>query len=424
MENNRYVVLFDTRESFENILPISYTRPVSGVRVGILTIKEKWQRLLPAHYSALTALYLREKFPVKVNPDGATLFVAGNILPDEELAQCVGGLESGEALVKEGEVLAYCGSLDDFTALMGEDFNYTVGNPNSEHTAEPENNAVKKEYAGVVKRINYVFDIFLQNGEQIKGDYRMIVKGESPVAPDRSVTIIGDMLTPEGFPSLYIEEGATVEGAILNVKDGPIYIGKDAKIMEGSCVRGPLALCDHAQIRMGTKVYGSNTIGPYCKVGGELDNVVMIGYSNKAHDGYLGNAVIGEWCNLGAGAVASNLKNDYSKIRIWNYYQQKFMRTDLLFCGLVLGDHSKAGINTMFNTATVVGVGVNLHGSGFPRQFIPSFSTGSPEGGFENVQIDKFMDTAGKVMARRGLELTETDRHIFEAIYRSASRFK
>ena len=424
MENNRYVVLFDTRESFENILPISYTRPVSGVRVGILTIKEKWQRLMPAHYSALTALYLREKFPICLNPDGATLFVAGNVLPSEDLAGKVCALAEGEALVKENAVIAFCGNLDDFTLLMGEDFNYTVGNPDNSLSDESSSVIMKKEFAGDVKRINYVFDIFRQNGEQIKSDYRMIVKGESPVAPDRSVTIIGDMLTPDGLPSLYIEEGATVEGAILNVKEGPIYIGKDAKIMEGSCVRGPLALCDHAQIRMGSKVYGSNTIGPYCKVGGELDNVVMIGYSNKAHDGYLGNAVIGEWCNLGAGAVASNLKNDYSKIRIWNYYKQSFMRTDLLFCGLVFGDHSKAGINTMFNTATVVGVGVNLHGSGFPRQFIPSFSTGSPEGGFENVQIDKFMDTAGKVMARRGLELTETDRHIFEAIYRSASRFK
>lgn len=423
MEDNRYVVLFDTRESFENLLPITYTRPVSGVRVGILTIKEKWQLLLPARYSALTALYLRDKFPVSVNPDGDTLFIAGNLLPDEQLVKKVCSLRTNEILVKGRDVLAFRGCQEDFVKIIGEDFNYTTDSKGEELIQLSIPSAVY-EMEDDVKQIRYVFDIFLQNGDQIKSDYRMIVKGESPVAPDRSVTIIGDMLTPDGLPSLYIEEGASVEGAILNVKDGPIYIGKDARIMEGSCVRGPLALCDHAQIRMGTKVYGSNTIGPYCKVGGELDNVVMIGYSNKAHDGYLGNAVIGEWCNLGAGAVASNLKNDYSKIRIWNYYKQSFMRTDLLFCGLVLGDHSKAGINTMFNTATVVGVGVNLHGSGFPRQFIPSFSTGSPEGGFENVQIDKFMETAGKVMARRGLELTETDRHIFEAIYRSASRFK
>lgn len=423
MEKNRYVVLFDRRESFENLLPISYTRPVSEIRVGVMTIREKWETLLPAHYSALTALYLREKFPVITNPDGDNLFVAGNLLPDETLVDNITALNQGEILVKDGDVLAYRGDTDDFVKIIGEDFNYTIGG-NGEELIKLSIPSAVIEMEGEVKKIGYVFDIFLLNGDQIKSDYRLLVKGESPVQPDKSVTIIGDMLTPDGLPSLYIEEGATVEGAILNVKEGPIYIGKGAKVMEGSCVRGPLALCERAQIRMGTKVYGSNTIGPYCKVGGELDNVVMIGYSNKAHDGYLGNAVIGEWCNLGAGAVASNLKNDYSKIRIWNYYTKKFMRTDLLFCGLVMGDHSKAGINTMFNTATVVGVGVNLHGSGFPRQFIPSFSTGSPEGGFENVHIDKFMTTAGKVMARRGLELTDTDRDIFETIYRSASRFK
>ena len=423
MENNRYVVLFDRREAFENLLPLSYTRPVSGLRVGILTIREKWETLMPGRYSALTALYLREKFPVQTNPEGDTLFVSGSLLPDEALVDKILSLNAGEILVKNGDVLAYRGDHNDFVKIIGEDFNYTIGG-NGEELVQLDIPSAVIEMDAEVSKIRYVFDIFMQNGDQIKSDYRLLVNGESPVAPDRSVMIIGDMLTPDGLPSVYIEEGAQVEGAILNVKEGPIYIGKDARIMEGSCVRGPLALCDHAQIRMGSKIYGANTIGPYCKVGGELDNAVMQGFSNKAHDGYLGNAVIGEWCNLGAGAVASNLKNDYSKIRIWNYYTQSFMRTDLQFCGLVMGDHSKAGINTMFNTATVVGVGVNLHGSGFPRQFIPSFSTGSPEGGFDNVHIGKFMETAGNVMARRGLTLTETDRKIFDTIYSSASRFK
>lgn len=423
MVDKRYIVLFDTRESFENILPLSYTRPVSGLRVGVMTIRDKWERLLPAHYSALTALYLREKFPVELDENGATLFVAGNLLPDERLAETVAAMKEGEALVKDGTMVAFCGSMTSFTAIMGSDFCYTIGQTD-ERPEEKMKPSRVIEYEGEVERIEYVFDIFEKNGDQIKSDYRLLVKGESPVVPDRSVMIIGNMTTPDGHPSLYIEEGATVEGAIINVKEGPVYIGRDAKIMEGSCVRGPLALCDHAQIRMGSKIYEGTTIGPYCKVGGEISNAVMQRYSNKAHDGYLGNAVIGEWCNLGAGAVASNLKNDYSKIRIWNYYKQSFMRTDLQFCGVVMGDHSKAGINTMFNTATVVGVGVNLHGSGFPRQFIPSFSAGSPEGGFDNVQIDKFMETAGKVMARRGLTLTDTDRHIFDTIYSSAARFK
>ncbi len=400
------VVLFDTLESFENLLPLSYTRPVADFRVGILTIREKWQRLLPAAYTSLTAEYLSEKFPVGISDDDEALFVAGNVLPDAAFVEAVASLGEGKALTDAEGVVAYRGPLAVFRRIVcGEE--------------KAECSLLDK-----VRKLRYVYDVFQQNGGEIFRDYALLAVGESKVVPDRSVTVIGPMATPAGLPSIYIEAGASVEGAVLNVKDGPIYIGKNATVMEGACLRGPLALCNNASIRMGAKVYGSTTIGPYCKVGGELDNAVMFGFSNKAHDGYLGNAVIGEWCNLGAGANASNLKNDYSKIRIWNYHTQRFMRTDLQFCGLIMGDHSKAGINTMFNTATVVGVGVNLHGAGFPRTFIPSFSAGSPEGGFDNVSIDKFMETAGKVMQRRGLALTDVDRHIFDTIYSLASRFK
>jgi UDP-N-acetylglucosamine diphosphorylase/glucosamine-1-phosphate N-acetyltransferase len=215
-----------------------------------------------------------------------------------------------------------------------------------------------------------------------------------------------------------------VEGVTINVKNGPVYIGRNVQVMEGSSLRGPLAICADAQIKMGSKIYGGTTIGPFCKVGGEIDNTVFFGFSNKAHDGYLGNAVIGEWCNIGAGTNASNLKNDYSKIRIWNYAESRFMRTDLQFCGLIMGDHSKAGINCMFNTATVVGVGVNFHGCGFPRTFIPSFSQGSPEAGFSNVSVSAFMQLASRVMGRRGLELTDVDKAIFEKIYEMALAYK
>ena len=221
----------------------------------------------------------------------------------------------------------------------------------------------------------------------------------------------------------YIAEGASVEGAIINTKGGPVYIGRDAEVMEGSCLRGPIALCDNAHINMGTKVYGDTTIGPWCKVGGELNNVVMIGYSNKAHDGFLGNAVIGEWCNLGAGCVASNLKNDYTEIKLWDYPAHRFLKTGLQFCGLIMGDHSKAGINTMFNTATVVGVGVNIHGSGFPRTFIPSFSEGSTAG-FTDVSMTKFLAIARRVMARRHVELTDADESIYRAILEFAENYK
>lgn len=397
------VVLFDTEESYRNLLPLSYTRPVGAFRVGIVTIAEKWQHFLPGEYSFYTLEYLREKFPLDCTPDEEALFIAGNKLPDQTIAFEASQLREGDALRDSGGIWAFRGSLDDFLNLPE-----TAG----------------RESANDSRRLRYVFDIFLLNAAEIINDYNWITRGAKGFEPDRSVTILGPSCRRDGTPSIFIEEGAKVEGCVINVKDGPVYIGRNAQVMEGSCIRGPLALCDNAKIRMGSKVYGGSTFGPFCKVGGEIDNTVFFGYSNKAHDGYLGNAVIGEWCNIGAGTNSSNLKNDYSKIRIWNYASQRFMRTDLQFCGLIMGDHSKAGINCMFNTASVVGVAVNLHGCGFPRQFIPSFQNGSPEAGFTDVSIDTFMQVASRVMGRRGLELTETDRHIFEYIHEAASSFK
>ncbi len=399
----RKVVFFDTHESYENLLPLSYTRPVADFRVGIVTLREKWEYYIPGEYSYKTEGYLGEKFPIGVSEDEEALFISGNVIADGHLADKVASLAVNESLVDSFGLVAYRGSLSYLRA------NHENMDANLEEN---------------VRRIKYVFDIFLMNSEEIKEDYRRLVSRGEGLPLDPTVTVIGPAVTSDGLPSVYIEKGASVECAVLNVKEGPIYIGKDAVVMEGACLRGPLALCEHAVIRMGAKIYGGSTFGPYCKVGGEVDNSVIFGYSNKAHDGYLGNAVVGEWCNIGAGANASNLKNDYSKIRIWNYATCSFMRTDLQFCGLIMGDHSKAGINTTFNTATVVGVGVNLHGTGFPRPFIPSFSNGSPEGGFVDVMIDKFMLTAGTVMVRRGLVLTDVDRHIFQKIHASASRFK
>lgn len=402
--NETRIVLFDTLETYENLLPLSYTRPVAEFRVGILTIHEKWAAMMPGSYSFLTNDFLQEKFP-PVDPGAEeAIFIASNIVPDSVFAAQVSALNPGEAITDEDGLAAFRGTLADFRRQQ----------------AEPQG----KEREGSLGRLKYVFDIFRLNGAAIRDDYARIVAGRRSCAPSDTVTVIGPAVTADGLPSIFIEEGATVEGCTLNVKNGPIYIGKNAEVMEGSCLRGPLSVGPNAKVRMGSKIYGDSTFGPYCKVGGEIDNAVMFGYSNKSHDGYLGNAVIGEWCNIGAGTNASNLKNDYSKIRIWNYAQKRFMRTDLQFCGLIMGDHSKAGINCMFNTATVVGVGVNLHGAGFPRQFIPSFSAGSPEGGFSDVSIDKFMEVAGKVMGRRGMVLTDVDRRMFEEIYKSAARFK
>lgn len=409
MDKLRHVVLYDTPESHENLLPLSYTRPVADFRIGITTIREKWEAMLPGKYSYNTVDYLQEKFP-KDNLEGEpALFVAGSVIPDENLVAEIEGMHLGDVLTDGEKVIAFYAYESEFERMS---------------EADPKR---LKESRIVVPRfgsLNYVYDIFLKNSEVFKSDYARLVTDRTSSPLSKSCTVIGDEKTQDGLPALFIEEGAQVEGAILNVKNGPIYIGKDAEVMEGCVLRGPIALCTRSKFKMGSKIYGGTTIGPFCKVGGEIDNVVIFGYSNKAHDGYLGNAVIGEWCNIGAGTNASNLKNDYAKIRLWNYRQQRFMRTDLQFCGLIMGDHSKAGINCMFNTATVVGVGVNLHGAGFPRVFIPSFSEGSPEGGFTNVSIDKFMTTAQRVMSRRGLELNDMDRRICEYIYNYASRFK
>lgn len=397
------VVLFDTHDTYENLLPLSYTRPVAAFRVGIVTILEKWQHFLPGEYCYYPKSYLREKFQCSCCDNDEYIFIAGNKLPDAESASEAMSLKTGDSLRDEFGIWAYRGKCADFEILS------------------PDSGMLSQSKS---RRINYVFDIFRYNGEEIESDFKWFTDKRQGLPPDASVTIIGDVVDGNGMPKLFIEEGAVVEGATINLKNGPVYVGKNAQVMEGSCIQGPLALCDNAKIKMGAKIYSACTFGPYCKVGGEISNSVMFGYSNKAHDGYLGNAVLGEWCNIGAGTNCSNLKNDYSKIRIWNYATHRFMRTDLQFCGLIMGDHSKAGVNCMFNTATVVGVGVNFHGAGFPRQFIPSFLNGSPEGGYSDVSIDTFMTVAQRVMSRRNLELTDVDRRIFEEIYRSASRFK
>lgn len=400
------VILYDSEAVHADMLPLSFTRPVSDFRVGIDTIAQKWQRMLPGTYSVHTAPYLREKFTP--SPTGDNHFIAANCLPSAELAQAVAALETGQALtLPDGEYVAYRGTMPMFGKLI-------------EGELSPETVV----FGGPCTTLHHLYDIFMHNGQAITEDYKALTAGrESRPLPPGNL-LIGDPLLPDGTPALFIEEGATIMGATINVTEGPVYIGRGASLLECSCVRGPLALCDHAQVNMGAKIYAKTTIGPHCKVGGELNNVVMFGYSNKAHDGYLGNAVIGEWCNIGAGTNASNLKNDYSKIRLWNYPRRTFMRTSLQFCGLIMGDHSKAGINCMFNTATVVGVGCNIHGAGFPRPFIPSFSQGSPTSGFKDVDLEKFFDIAARVMSRRGIGLTEQDRRIFEAIFEVAGTYK
>lgn len=394
----RKIILYDTELNFGNLLPITFTRPISHIRVGIQTLYEKWQAMLPGEYGVQTEEFLSDIFPCRVDADSETLHIDSSYIPDGPLVKAIEGLGRGKKLVAGDEVIAYIG--DDMEGCEAE------------------------EYTGETHSLKYVFDIFLNNGREIKADYRRLTSGRESEPLSKSNTVLGDYIDGEGMPMIFLEKGAEVEGAVLNLREGPIYIGANAKIMEGSCVRGPLALCENAQVRMGAKIYKDTTLGPFCKAGGELQNVVMLGYSNKSHDGYLGNAVIGEWCNIGAGVNASNLKNDYSKIRIWNYVQRRFIRTDLQFCGLIMGDHSKAGVNVMFNTATVLGVGVNVHGAGFPRVFVPSFSEGSASAGFSDVSLEKFFDIAIRVMDRRDHDITDGERRAYEHIYEVARRHK
>jgi len=395
MKLNRKIVIFDTDDNHKNLLPLSFTRPVCEFRIGITTILEKWMAFLPGDYAHMTVSYLTPKYPVPENLPDDTLFVAGYALPDALLCVAIEGLSVGDALFFEDTLIAFRGKRSDFYAQAW----------------------VRVSIVSPVRIVRYVFDVFLLNGQLICEDFLRLTSGRrSQPLPEDSIAI-GPKTDSAGNPMIFIEEGAKLCACTLNTGDGPIYIGKNAQVMEGSSLRGPLCVGDNSKVRMGSKIYGSTTFGPYCKVGGEIDNTVIFGYSNKAHDGYLGNAVIGEWCNIGAGTNASNLKNDYSKIRVWNYAKRTFMRTDLQFCGLIMGDHSKAGINCMFNTATVVGVGVNLHGSGFPRVHIPSFSEGSPQSGFKEVPLKKFYDIAERVMSRREVRFTDADRKIFEKIY-------
>ncbi|MCP9612265.1 putative sugar nucleotidyl transferase [Coprobacter tertius] len=397
---SKNIVLFDGETAHAELLPITFTRPVADIRLGIFTIREKWERLFPGDYSYLTEDYLASKFPAKEVDE--TFYIAGNVCPSQRLVEEIEALGHGESLGYQGTFIAFRGTPEAFR-------NGDYGNMR-DADAEP-------------CMINHLFDIFLKNGEALEADYLMIARNEKPAVISPTNRIVGDLYYPDGTPKIFIEKGATVECAVLNVSEGPVYIGKDAEVMEGSCIRAPFAACEHAVVKMGTKIYGATTLGPYCKVGGELSNVVMLAYSNKGHDGFLGNAVIGEWCNLGAGTNASNLKNDYSEIKLWNYPSRRFLRTGLQFCGLIMGDHSKAGINCMFNTATVLGVGVNVHGAGYPRNFVASFSEGGTSG-FADVQLPKFYSIAERMMARRGKVLTDEDKAIYEAIYTQAENLK
>ena len=377
----RQIILADDPEIACSLLPLTFTRPVSELFLGLTTLRSKWERLLPGDYSYITADYLRELYP-NAEPASDTLVIASHIVASRRLADTVALLLPGEALTKGERTIAYCGRPERFIP-----------------------------YPGEVTSIEYAYDLFIHNAEEIRNDFELLTETEVSRPLSKTCTVIGTSAR------IFLDEGARAEGVTFNTEHGPIYVGPGAEIMEGSCLRGPVAILDHSTVNMLTRIYGATTIGRHCKVGGEINNIVMHDYTNKAHDGFLGNAVIGSWCNLGAGCVASNLKNDYTEIKLWHYPTRRFRRTGLQFCGLIMGDHSKAGINTMFNTATTVGVGVNIHGTGFPRNFVGSFSEGGATMGYSEVPLSKFFAIARRVMARRQVELTPEMERLFTTLH-------
>ena len=386
-------ILFDG-PSRNNLLPFTFTRPVADIRIGILTIREKWEAYLGSTTTTVTEDYLSEKYPM-VEMD-ENVMINASFLPNQILVEMVENLEKNQAIFYNEDVIAF----------------YT--NDTQENIDLESYEAI--EYVGDILKIEHTWDIFSKNGEAIQEDFDLLTENRKSQPIPVSVNTINSEL-------IFIEEGAKIEFATLNATNGPIYIGKDAEVMEGSIVRGPFALCEGATLKISAKIYGPTTVGPYSKVGGEVNNSVIFGYSNKGHDGFLGNSVIGEWCNLGADTNNSNLKNNYAEVRLWNYETESFARTGLQFCGLMMGDHSKCGINTMFNTGTVVGVSANIFGSGFPRNFVSSFSWGGSSG-FTTYLTMKAFEVAEVVMSRRGIEFTEEDRAILEHVFEETKKFR
>ena len=380
---------------------LTFTRPVSELRVGISTISEKWAALFGGHVSYITQDYLSEKYPIEISDDNYV--INGSVLPNAKLCKLIGELNNNEAFQLDGELIAARLDRMQFQNLMEDnDIEELVG-------FELENTPFDT--------INHVWDIFTLNNKAIHDDFNFITSGRVSAPLSKTNQIVGDASL------VFLEEGAVVECATLNTHKGPIYIGKNAEIMEGCTIRGPLAMCENSLLKMGTKIYGATTLGPHCKVGGEVNNAVLWGNSSKAHEGYLGNSVIGEWCNIGADTNTSNLKNTYEEVKLWDYTKNSFAKTGLQFLGLIMGDHSKCGINTMFNTGTVVGVSANIFGAGFPRNFIPSYSWGGPQG-YETYDIKKAFYTAERVLARKNLTLSGDDRDILKHIFDITAQYR
>ena len=396
------LILFDQANIRQQLLPLTFTRPVAALRVGILTIAEKWEKYFPdANVGYLTEPYLRKKFPLQKG--SSNLLINGALCPNPEILQAINDLGEGECLLKD-QVLIACRCTNEEVKRFDE-------NP----SALP---AKSKPFEGAFfTLIDQLWKIFGQNSAELKADFELLIRNR------KSAGINDPHTRTYNEHQIFVEDGAKIRAAILNAEDGPIYIGKNAQVHEGAIIKGPFALCEGSHVNPGAKMRGDSTIGPYSKVGGEISNSVIIGYSNKGHEGFLGNSVLGEWCNIGADSNNSNLKNNYADVKLWNYKKEGFVNTGLQFCGLIMGDHSKCGINTMFNTGTVVGVSANVFGTGFPRQFIPSFSWGG-SAGLSTHKLDKAFETAEKVMERRHVNLDDTEQAILQHVFDFTAKYR
>ncbi|MCH7399346.1 GlmU family protein [Belliella sp. DSM 107340] len=390
------IILFDDAAIRGSLLPFTFTRPVADIRVGILKISEKWEKYSGQKAGFVTQDYLSKKFGHR---EGSATMINGAACPTQELWDAILSLNPNQALWFNQTLLA-------IKSDTPSEFNHDVAKEKS-----------KVEYKGTFTLIQKTWNIFEFNAQEIKNDFNLITSGRKSIGISDPNTILYNE------SQIFIEEGAKIKAAVLNAENGPIYIGKNAEIQEGALIRGPFALCESSTVNMGAKMRGDITVGPHSKIGGEVSNSVIFGYSNKGHDGFMGNSVLGEWCNLGADTNTSNLKNNYASVKVWDYIKGGFSNTGLQFCGLMMGDHSKSGINTMFNTGTVVGVGANVFGDGYPRNFIPSFSWGGAAG-FTTFQYRKFEEVAIAVMNRRGLNFDETEKEIIQRVFELTKHYR
>lgn len=394
------LIIFDN-DRRDRFLPLTYTRPTCELRVGILSVREKWELWLEGKASFITQEYLSGKYPIQIEDEN--LVINGSVMPNEQLVRLTQQLEMNEALMLGEELIAVRLNAKQFDKLMEEDdLDELIG---YQLTETP------------IQQLTQLVDIFKMNADQIATDFKKMTHlRKSYPLPEGTIT--------ENEDNIFVEDSASIaNGVVINASEGPVYIGKQSRIMEGCLIRGPVALCENSVLKMGAKIYGGSTIGPYSKVGGEVNNSVITGYSNKAHDGFLGNSVIGEWCNLGADSNNSNLKNNYKNVSLWNYSTETFESTGEQFCGLFMGDHTKCSINTMFNTGTQSGVFCNIYGYGFPPKLIPSFSWGGYQG-FATHKINKAFETADLVMQRRGESLSEEDKEIFKYLFETTSSYR